>query len=307
MMRRTYIGVDLDNEQFTAVAVQRGRPAVRLAGVRREAAAGLLTPSSRQPNVTEPRRFVELLRRMLDPLVSNEERIALCLPDRVGRTYLLDTEASFKTRQEGLDILRWRLKSNLPAPPHQVQLDYQVLERREDGRTRCVVAAIAKAVLEQYEELAEAAGRHAVLIDFHSRSLYNYYRPRLDLGDEFLLIGVEQGQLNLMYFSGRALAYQRVRELRPEPAPLFQELSRTLVEAAATHPAMQRCPVFAHLDPELGVPVREVLVAASEREVLVLDPQLKRFAGGAAVGLPASGAVLAALGAAERLLISKAG
>jgi len=304
MMRRTYIGVDIAGDQLTAVAVQRGRPAARLAGVRREPCDGLLVLSSRQPNVTEPRRFVDTLRRMLDPLATREERIALSLPDRIGRIYLLDTETPFKSHQEGIDILKWRLKANLPAPPQMVQLDYQVLERREDGRLRCMAAAVARPVLEQYEELVEAAGRHAVQIDFHSQSLFNYYRPRLDLGDEFLLVAVEQGQLGLMYVAGRTLAYQRVREISPEPEPLFRELSRTLAEAASTHPALQRCPVFTHLDPGLGTPVRDVLAATTERELLVLDPQLKRFAGGAALGLPPAGAVLAALGAAERLIKS---
>jgi type IV pilus assembly protein PilM len=302
MMARTYIGVDIAADQLTAVAMQRGRQASRLAGVRREVLGGTVELSSRQPNVTEPRRFVEALRRVLDPLAGGEERIALSLPDRIGRLYLVEIEAAFKSRQEGIDILKWRLKGSLPAPPQQVQLDYQVLERREDGRQRCVAAAVARPVLEQFEELVEAAGRHAVQIDFHSLSLCNFYRPRLDLGDEFLLVGVEAGQLCIMYFSGRALAYQRVRETNPEPESLFRELTRTLAEAAAAYPSMQRCPVVAHIDPELTGPVREVLASTLEREVRVLDPQLKRFAGGAAVGLPAGGTLLAALGAAERLM-----
>jgi type IV pilus assembly protein PilM len=235
-------------------------------------------------------------------LAVDEERIALSLPDRIGRLYLLETESAFKTRQEGIDILKWRLKGNLPAPPQQVQLDYQILERREDGRQRCVAAVVARAVLEQFEELVLAAGRQAVQIDFHALSLCNYYRPRLDLGDEFLLIGVEAGQLCIMFFSGRSLAYQRVRETLPEPEMLFRELTRTIAEAVTVHPAIQRCPVVAHLDPELPASVREVLMSSLEREVRVLDPQLKRFAGGGGVGLSAGGAVLAALGAAERLM-----
>ena len=304
MMRRTYIGVDVTGDQLTAVAIQRGRPVARLAGVRRETISGLLTPSSRQPNVTDARRFVDTLRRMLDPLATREERVALSLPDRIGRVYLLDAETPFKSHQEGIDILKWRLKANLPAPPQQVQLDYQILERREDGRLRCVAAAIARTVLEQYEELVEAAGRNAVQIDFHSQSLFNYYRPRLDLGDEFLLIAVERGLVGLMYVSARVLVYQRVREIAPQPEGLFRELSRTLVEAASTHSGLQRCPVFAHLDPELEGSVRDVLIATTERELCILDPQLKRFAGGATFGLPPAGSVLAALGAAERLINS---
>jgi type IV pilus assembly protein PilM len=302
MIARTYIGVDIAVNQLTVAAVQRHRPASRLVGVRSELIGGAVELSSRQPNVTDPRRFVEALRRALDPLASGEEQIALSLPDRIGRLYLLETESAFKSRQEGVDILKWRLKGSLPAPPQQVQLDYQILERRDDGRQRCVAAAVARPVLDQFEELVAAAGRHAVQIDFHSLSLCNYYRPRLDLGDEFLLIGVEAGQLVIMYFSGRALAYQRVRETTPEPEMLFRELTRTLSEAVAVHPAIQRCPVVAHLDPDLSTSLREVLVSTLEREVRVLDPQLKRFAGGAAIGVTAGGAVLAALGAAERLM-----
>lgn len=302
MMVRSYLGVDVGAEQLTAVAMQRGRPVARLAGVQRETLAGALELSSRQPNVSDPQRFVATLRRMLERLDAEEERIALVLPDRIGRLYLVENEAPFKNRQEGIDIIKWRLKASLPAPPQQVQLDYQVLERREDGRLRCAVAAVAKPVLEQFEALVEATGRNAVQVEFHSLSLCNYYRPRLDLGEEFLLLSLEQRQLGMMYFSGRLLAYQRAREIVPEPEAVFRELTRTLVEAAETHPAMQRCQVFAHLDPELPATLREVLATTLEREVRVLDPQLKRFAGAAAGGLPASGAVLAALGAAERLM-----
>ncbi|NJC88751.1 MAG: hypothetical protein FIB02_09560 [Desulfuromonas sp.] len=302
MIKRTYVGLALGAEQLTAVALQRSRPAVRLTGVRREALTGAVELSGKQPNVTDPRRFVEALRRTLDPLVGGEERVSLSLPDRVGRIYLLETESAFKTRQEGVDILKWRLKGSLPAPPQQVQLDFQVLERREDGRQRLMVAAIAHPVLEQYEELIETAGRQAVQIGFHSLSLYNYYSPRLDLGEEFLLVALEQNQFSMMYFAGRALAYQRVREISPEPEQLFRELSRSLVDASATFPAMQRCPVFAHFDPGLTETLREVLTSTLEREVHVLDPQLKRFAGEAAIGLPASGTVLAAIAAAEQLM-----
>jgi type IV pilus assembly protein PilM len=294
----------LDAGQMTAVALQRGRPAVRLTGVRSETLAETLELSSRQPNVTDPHRFVEALKRVLDPLSSGEERVSVSLPDRVGRLYLLETETAFKNRQEGIDILKWRLKGSLPAPPQQVQLDYQVLERREDGRQRCIVAAIARPVIEQFEELFEAAGRQARRIDFHSLCLYNYYQPRLELGEEFFLIGVENHQLSMMYFAGQVLVYQRVREMTPEPELLFRELSRSLTDAAATQPGTQRCPVFAHLDPDLPESLREVLISTLEREVRVLDPQLKRFAGGASLDLPANGAVLAAISAAEQLMIS---
>lgn len=303
MIRRTYIGLDLSAGQLTAVALQRGRQSVRLTGVRREPVGGLLELSSRQPNISDPRRFTELLRRALDPLADSEERIAVSLPDRIGRLYLVEVETAFKNYQEGVDILKWRLKGSLPAVPHLVQLGYQILEGRDDGRLRCAVAAIALPVLEQYEEAILAAGRQPVQIDLHGLSLYNYYQPRLDLGDELLLVTVEPETLGIMYFNGRIPAYQRICDVAAQPGLLFHELGRTLVEATATHPAIQRCPVSVHLDPELDPVIRDTLTSALGRDVRILDPQLKRLSGGASIGLAPAGTVLAALGAAERLMI----
>ncbi|NOR50302.1 MAG: hypothetical protein GQ530_04630, partial [Desulfuromonadales bacterium] len=236
-------------------------------------------------------------------LAGQEERIALSLPDRVGRIYLTDIDTPFKTHNEGVDILKWRLKSNLPAPPAEVKLDYQVIEKRDDGRQRCIVAVIAQPVLDQYEELANEAGRHAIQIDFHSLNIYNYYRTRLDLGDEFILVGLERDLLSIQYVFGSSLCYQRVRALKAGPKRAFQEINRTLVEAYETFPAMKRCAVFAHVDPDMDNDIDKLLAAAFEREVKCLDPSLKRFSGaGKTGGLQPVGSVIAALGAAERTM-----
>jgi len=302
-MSRFYVGVDIQPAGLFFAVLQRHRPHTRLIGLRFESLEGVLEASSRKPNIRDARRFVEGLRRGVDSLAGQEERIALSLPDRSGRIYLTDVDAPFKTHEEGVDILKWRLKANLPAPPAQVQLDYQVLDKREDGRRRCVVAALSQPVLEQYEDLVNEAGRHAIQIDFHSLNLYNYYRPRLDLGDEFILVSLEQRTLGIQYVLGHNLCYQRVREFKLNPERAFREITRTLVEAYEAFPSMKRCAVFAHVDPDLGVENEKLLSSAFDREVRCLDPALKRFSGeGRTGGLQPVGSVVAALGAAERMM-----
>ncbi len=302
-MSRFFVGVDVQPGGLYLAALQRNRPQSRLVGLRFESLDGVMEVSSRQPNIRDARRFIEGLRRGVDALAGGEERIALSLPDRAGRIYLTDVDAPFKTHQEGVDVLKWRLKSNLPAPPAQVKLDYQVLEKRDDGRQRCIVAAIAQPVLEQYEDLVNEAGRHAVQIDYHSLNLYNYYRPRLDLGDEFILVGVERGLLSFQYVLGHNLCYQRVSEFKASPERTFREINRTLVEAYDAFPAMKRCAIFAHVDPDMEGEIDKLLLAAFEREVKCLDPGLKHFSGaGKDGGLQPVGSVIAALGAAERMM-----
>lgn len=302
-MSRFFVGVDVQPKGLFFAALQRSRPSNKLVGLRFESLEGVIDVSSRKPNIRDARRFIDGLRRGVDVLAGSEERLALSLPDRSGRIFFAETDAPFKSHEEGVDILKWRLKSSLPAPPAQVKLDYQVLEKRDDGRQRCIVAVIAHSVLEQYEDLVNEAGRHALQIDFHSLNLYNYYRPRLDPGDEFILVGVEEGLLSLQYVMARSLCYQRIREFRMIPERAFSEINRTLVDAYESHSAMKRCAVFAHIDPGQEEEMGPLLTSAFGREVKCLDPALSRFSGEAKTGgLQATGAVVAALGAAERII-----
>lgn len=302
-MTRNFVGVDIQPQGLVVAALQRGRPATRLEGLRFESLSGVFDLSSRKPNIQDTRRFIEALRRSVETLAGSEERVSLSLPDRVGRIFLTEVDTPFKTHQEGVDVLKWQLKANLPAPPAQTVLDYQVTAKREDGRQHCVVAAIAQPVLEQYEDLVSEAGRHAVNIDFHSLNLFNYYQPRLDLGDEFLLVSLEQGSMSLQFFAARSLSYQRVREAPSNLQQVFREINRTLVDIYQAFPATRRCAVFAHVDTGLDEGIHDMLSAAFEREVVFLDPALKRFAGeGKTGGLQPTGSVIAALGAAERLM-----
>lgn len=302
-MSRVFLGIDLQQQGLTFAALRRGKPASQLHGLRFESLDGVLEFSSRQPNVRDTRRFVEGLRRGSDLLAGREERLALSLPDQIGRISLIEFEEPFKSRQEGIDLLKWRLKGSLPMPPAQTHIDYQVLGRREDGRQRCLVAAIALPVLDQYQDLVNEAGRHAVNIDFHSLSLYNYYRPRLDLGEEFLLVGLQQDQVSLQYFQNRLLIYQRNRTVKADPGQMFREINRTLVDVYDSFAAARRCPVFAHVDPSLAPVAGELLNQVFEREVTLLDPGLQsQVRGAVGGGLEATGAVVAALGSAERLM-----
>ena len=106
MIKRTYIGVDVSSDVLTAVAIQRGRPATKLIGVRREPLPGLIELSSRQANVTEPGRFVDVLRRAaqkevtLHPLVA--ARVLQNLRSDNGEEQPLFTELT----ERELDVLR---------------------------------------------------------------------------------------------------------------------------------------------------------------------------------------------------------
>lgn len=305
MFRRTYPALDVTPGELRGVALHRKGKGVSLDDGRVfSLMQGELSLSLREPNIPEPRRFVEAIRKVLDPIAAGEKRIALSLPDSVGRVLLAETETAFKSKKEGVEILKWQLKNSLPGGPKDVQLDYQILKKSDTGRCTLAVALIANPVLHQYEELLSEAGYHAAVIDFHSLHVYNYYRPRLDLGEDFILIGVAGSALSIQFFQGRVLAFHRAREVQTSPVQVFQELSRSVVGCHENFPGFRRATLFLHSDWPDRQPLTDAVRSALEREeVAPLEPHLERLTPASlhvkSGSLPS---LVAAVGAAERLL-----
>lgn len=304
MIRRTYLGLDVRAGELRSVALHRKGRGSSLAGGRIiSLAPGVVSPSFREPNILNLRSFMDGLHEVLGPLAGREERIALSLPEPAGKILLTEVEAPFKTKDEGLEVLRWQLKSSLPFDPKDVRLDYQVLEKSDTGRQRLIVAMMSVQVLEQYEELITEAGYNPTVVDFHSLNLYNYYRPRLDLGENFILVGIEGGSLNFQFFQSRILVFHRVREVEASPGKVFREINLTLVGCREKYSGFRRAAVFLHNDWEERGPLLEALSSAFEREVVLLDPHLERLTSGS-LDLPSwqSRSLAAAIGAAERMM-----
>jgi type IV pilus assembly protein PilM len=301
---RTYLGLDVRATELRAVSLRRkGKGAILSGGRILSLPEGVLSPSVREPNILDQKRFIDAVNEVLDPLAGSEERIALSLPEAVGRVLLPEVETVFKSREEGVDILKWQLKTNMPVDPKEIQLDYQVLEKRETGRYRLAVAMMARNVLNQYEDFLVEAGYNPGMIDFQSLNLYNFFRQRLDFGEDFVLVGFEGGTLTLQYFQGRVPAFHRAREIQADPAHLFRELTRSMVGCQENFSGFRRAAVFFHSDSRDRDPFLQAVRSAFEREVVPLDPHLDRMAQ-VPLDLPPWQArgLVAAVGAAERMM-----
>ncbi len=304
VIRRTYLGLDIRPDGLYAVSLRRqGKGASLSAGRTLSLAEGILGSSVREPNIVNLKGFIEAVREVLDPLAGNEDRIALSLPDQVGRVLLPEVETAFKSKEEGIEVLKWQLKSSLPGEAKNIQMDYQVLEKTETGRYRLAVSLMVKSVLQQYEELLAEAGYNAALVDFHSFNLYNYYRSRLDSGEDCILVGVEGASLSLQYFQGRLPVFHRTKKIAIDPAKVFQEINLSFAGFRESQLGFQRVPVFLHTDWKPRDSLIEALTAAFEREAVLLDPRLDRMAA-APLNLSAGSEleIVAAVGVAERLL-----
>lgn len=276
---RRYLALDLRQQELRAVSLKGKRKHPILEGARLIALeAGLVQPSARATNISDPGRLKSAIQEVLDPIAAGEERLALILPETVGRLFTVEVETPFTNKSEGEKIIKWQLKGNLPADPEETVLDFQLLDQREDGRKRLLVAAVARNVLEEYEAVIASAGYFPVMVGFHSIFLHNYYRTRLEQPDESVLLILESGLLSFEYSQGRVPLYHRFRMVGEDRSAIFQEISRALVGAQEDYPGLKRAEVFLQSDLAETEGVLEIFRAAFQREVVLLDPHIDRIA-----------------------------
>ena len=176
-------------------------------------APGAVRVSLREPNILDPLAFSDAVRSAHNLLLHGGTRLSITLPDAVGRIMMIDVEGRFKSRAEGLDIIRWKLKKNIPFDIADTHLDYQQLKLRENGDMALMVALVSRAVIGQYEDLLVSAGFTPARIDFNSFNLYRAFEGRLAHHDDVTLISFYDSTLSILVFADGVLEFQRVKDL----------------------------------------------------------------------------------------------
>jgi len=174
---------------------------------------GTIRLSLREPNIIDPQAFTSRLKDAHNTLLYRGTRLSLTLPDAAGRILLLDVEGRFKSRSEGLDIIRWKLKKSMPFDIADSHLDYQMLRVRENGDMALLVALVSRTVIGQYEELLSAAGFVPARIDFNIFNICRTFHQRLAFLEEGALVSFYDGILGIMVFSGGLPEFVRIKDL----------------------------------------------------------------------------------------------
>lgn len=301
---RRYLALDLRQEELRAVALTGKRQNPVLESARLMALpTGLLQLGARVTNINDTDRLKSAIQEVLDPLSVREERLAIILPESTGRLFTTEVDASFTSKAEGEKILKWQLKGSLPAEPDATVIDFQLLDQREDGRKRLLVAALSKNILEEYESVIKSAGYFPILVGFHSLFLHNYYRTRIEQPEESILLIYESGLLSFEYSQNRVPVYHRFRSVGDNRDAIFQEISRALVAVQDIYPGLKRAEVFLQCDMAETESVMDIFRAAFQREVFLLDPHIERMSSFVS-DWPAwrLRGMTAAIGAAEQLI-----
>lgn len=227
------LGIELCNDGARIALVSGNKDAPSLKAFSEVSLpADTLKFSMREENVLNRASFVAAIRELHLKLLSHVKRVSLSLPDSTGRVMLMDVETRFKSRDEGADIIRWKLKKNYPIDINETHLDYQVIREKDTGELSILVSLIARQVVHQYEELLVEAGLEPDRIDFTTFNLYSLFSQRLDLSDNSILVTCHGGASGMLIFHDGYLEFCRSKEVPGgirEPNRFFREINSSLL------------------------------------------------------------------------------
>jgi type IV pilus assembly protein PilM len=303
LMSRRGVGLELSGDGLSFAVASGGKSLKVEAGLSVPLPAGTLHLSRRDPNVANPQAFVAAVREAHLRLLAKERTVSVSLPDGTGRVVLLDLEARFKNREEGLDIIRWKLKKSFPFDISTVHLDYQPLHERENGSVSLLVSLISLPVVTQYEELLTEAGLEPKYIDFTSFSLYRLFAPRLEMSENGAFVSFYRGAMTVLIFHGGVLSFYRTKETVGEARNLYQEVNSSFLVYRDRYPGQTVNEVFCMAGASEAEAFRALVAEASGLEPVLLDLERTVTLGhGVALDRPALHALAGSLGAALRSL-----
>jgi hypothetical protein len=226
------VAIEVRPRSIGAVRAQRGRGRWVLG-----AAASLTLPdrtislSMTQPNVVEPVAFRETIQSLLEragiPLAGT---IGLVLPDPVARVYLMPAaDVSGKDSAETEEMIRFRLRKAVPFDIKDARLAIALPGPEvKEGEGQVIAVAIARGVLEGYEQALGALGLHVGLVELSGLAILSAIEGARPPGDH-LVVNWDEGYVSLLL--SRAGQLVLARTLTGEAATSREDVVR---EAANT-------------------------------------------------------------------------
>ncbi len=230
--------------------------------------------SLREENVINPASFVSKIRESYLKFLVGTNKISVSLPDAIGRVVLLDLETRFKTRDEGVDMVRWKLKKHFPIDINEMHLDYQVLQERDSGEISTLVSLVSRQVLNQYEDLLLEAGLRPNRIDLTTFNMYRLFSSRLEMVENAALLVWHEGAISIMIFHNGILDFYRSKELSGPlngPNRIFREIDSSLLVYRERQPSCSLDEAFCIAPQEEAEAFRAIVAEATGVEPLLLD------------------------------------
>ncbi len=259
--------------------------------------------SLKEKNLLETESLKNVITSSYLKLCTKIRRVSISIPDTVGRTLLLEMETSFKNRAEGVDQVRWKLKKSFPHDLNDLHLDFQILQKREDGESSLLVSLVSKTVIQEYEDLLADAGLEPYLIGFTSGNIYHLFSQHLDIQDSVAFIMLYRGIISVMIFKEGLLDFCRNKYLGSsgfDEARLYREINSSLLVYSDSRGGTKPGTLFYYAADDERVMMRNVIIEAAVTTPFLLETEAIQGRSRQRIDKVEIPNLLSALGAAAR-------
>jgi type IV pilus assembly protein PilM len=267
--------------------------------------AGILKPSIKERNIIDAASLGRMLSDAYLKLQAETKRVSLSIPDLAGRVMVLDLDAPIKSKDEGLDQVKWKLKKSFPVELSELHLDYHLLCTDEAGISRLLVALASRNVINEYEELLLSISLEPAIIDFAAFNLYRLFASRLEINDQLAFLICYRGVLSVMIFQDGILDFHRSKFISAalgDPVRLYREINSSLLVYADLKGGWKPQKLFYYADPGERALLRGVIFEATGAEPILIDTDAFIGSSRQKIDRALLPDVLSALGAASRSL-----
>ena len=136
--------------------------------------SGAVVPSLMGVNMPDRDVVVRALRAACDSVGVRPRRVALVVPDLVGKVSLVRFDQTPARRDDLDQLIRWQMKKSTPFPVEDACVTYSPGTRGTEGNEFVVVAA-RREIIREYETVCEEAGIEAGLVDLATFGVVNLF------------------------------------------------------------------------------------------------------------------------------------
>jgi type IV pilus assembly protein PilM len=157
-----------------AVLGGRGQAAVVQGYAVEPLPVGAVVPSLTSMNMPDRDVVIRALRSACESVGVHPRRVALVVPDLVGKVSLVRFDQT-PTRRDDLDqLIRWQVKKSTPFPIEDACVTHSPGARGPDGSEFLVIAA-RREIVREYEGVCEEASIEAGLVDLATMGVVNLF------------------------------------------------------------------------------------------------------------------------------------
>ena len=195
--------LEITAARVTAVAMaDQGRSRTVAAYASESLPAGAVEPGLNAPNVHDHAGLAAAIRSTLEHLGQRSRRVALVLPDSVGKVSLIRFEKVPEKAQDLDQLIRWQVRKAVPFRIEDAQVAWQPGIAVAGGGREFLVTVARRDIVQGYERACEAAGTHAGLVDLATFNLVNAVLAAGTFDADWLLVHVAADYATLAVVRG---------------------------------------------------------------------------------------------------------